>query len=82
MFELAILVFFIALPAGAVYQSGRPVALLLPVALVVICVQWLVTSDSSGEDSVLPGIALGCAIVGLVVSVLLLALKRKRPLSP
>jgi hypothetical protein len=82
VFELAILVFFVALPAGAVYQSGRPVALLLPVALVLVWVQWLVTADRSGEDSVLPGIALGAAIVGLVVSVFLLALRRGRPIRP
>ena len=77
MVEAGVGIFFIVVPMVSAYQSGRPSALILPAALVLVSAEWVVVSDSS-EHSVL---GLGSAITGLALAGYVLWQVRSRRLG-
>ena len=76
---IALVLFFVVFPAILALQNGRPWTLAMPVALIAVCAQWVILDDGGASDSEgLPGIALGLAILGFLVTLYALGLGRRR----
>jgi hypothetical protein len=72
--EVGVLLFFVLLPVGVAWQSGRPVALLLPAALLLVSLQWVVVSDGDG----LAGVGLAASVLGLLLALAALRVRGRR----
>ena len=73
---IGLVLFCVVFPAVLAFQNGRPWTLAMPVALIGVCAQWVFLDGGASEG--LPGIALGLAILGFLVTLYALGLGRRR----
>ena len=76
MIWIGLLLFFLVTPVVVAYRSGRWESLVLPVLLLVVCVQWVVVDE--GESEGLAGIGLGLSIIGLAAAAYAMQLGGRR----
>ena len=72
MIEAGIVIFFVAVPMVSAHQSGRATSLLLPAALVLVSVEWVIASSGGG----LSVVGLGSALIGLAMAAYVLWRRR------